>query len=416
MAKEKVINLPEIVGGSYGTFWRFKGRYVVCKGSRASKKSKTTALWHIYNMMKYPEANTLVVRKTERTLKDSCYADLQWAIHRLGVDEYWKTTVNPLEITYLPTGQKIIFRGFDDAMKLTSITVPKGVLCWCWVEEAYEIQKEADFDMLNESIRGEVPEGLFKRFTITFNPWSDKHWLKRRFFDVPDDENKLSMTTNYLCNEWLDENDRKLFEDMKEINPRRYRVAGLGDWGIVDGLIYDNWLEEEFDWHDISRQSGVKSVFGLDFGYTNDPTALFCGLIDQDTKDLWVFDELYEKGMSNERIYEEISRMGYAKEKIIADSAEPKSIDRLYNLGIRRIKRARKGKDSINNGIDYIQDFKIHIHPRCANFVTEISNYVWDEDKTGAKINRPIDDFNHLMDAMRYALEEFSRGSLVGFD
>lgn len=414
--KEKVINLPEIVGGSYGTFWRFKGRYAVCKGSRASKKSKTTALWHIYNMMKYPEANTLVVRKTERTLKDSCYADLQWAIHRLGVDDYWKTTVNPLEITYIPTGQKIIFRGFDDAMKLTSITVPKGVLCWCWVEEAYEIQKEADFDMLNESIRGEVPEGLFKRFTITFNPWSDKHWLKRRFFDVPDDENKLSMTTNYLCNEWLDENDRKLFEDMKEINPRRYRVAGLGDWGIVDGLIYDNWLEEEFDWHDISRQSGVKSVFGLDFGYTNDPTALFCGLIDRDTKDLWVFDELYEKGMSNERIYEEISRMGYAKEKIIADSAEPKSIDRLYNLGIRRIKRARKGKDSINNGIDYIQDFKIHIHPRCANFVTEISNYVWDEDKTGAKINRPIDDFNHLMDAMRYALEEFSRGSLVGFD
>ena len=417
MAQEKkVISLPEIVGGSYGSFWRFKGRYVVCKGSRASKKSKTTALWHIYNMMKYPEANTLVVRKTERTLKDSCYADLQWAIHRLGVDEYWKTTVNPLEITYLPTGQKIIFRGFDDAMKLTSITVPKGVLCWCWVEEAYEIQKEADFDMLNESIRGEVPEGLFKRFTITFNPWSDKHWLKRRFFDVPDDENKLSMTTNYLCNEWLDENDRKLFEDMKEINPRRYRVAGLGDWGIVDGLIYDNWLEEEFDWRDISRQSGVKSVFGLDFGYTNDPTALFCGLIDRDTKDLWVFDELYEKGMSNERIYEEISRMGYSKEKIIADSAEPKSIDRLYNLGIRRIKRARKGKDSINNGIDYITDFKIHIHPRCANFVTEISNYVWDEDKTGAKINRPIDDFNHLMDAMRYALEEFSRGSLVGFD
>lgn len=414
--KEKVINLPEIVGGAYGTFWRFKGRYAVCKGSRASKKSKTTALWHIYNMMKYPEANTLVVRKTERTLKDSCYADLQWAIHRLGVDEYWKTTVNPLEITYLPTGQKIIFRGFDDAMKLTSITVPKGVLCWCWVEEAYEIQKEADFDMLNESIRGEVPEGLFKRFTITFNPWSDKHWLKRRFFDVPDDENKLSMTTNYLCNEWLDENDRKLFEDMKEMNPRRYRVAGLGDWGIVDGLIYDNWLEEEFDWRDISRQSGVKSVFGLDFGYTNDPTALFCGLIDRDTKDLWVFDELYEKGMSNERIYEEISRMGYSKEKIIADSAEPKSIDRLYNLGIRRIKRARKGKDSINNGIDYITDFKIHIHPRCSNFVTEISNYVWDEDKTGAKINRPIDDFNHLMDAMRYALEEFSRGSLVGFD
>ncbi len=416
MVQKKEIYLPDIVGGSYGRFWNFKGRYCVCKGSRASKKSKTTALWHIYNMMLYPDSNTLVVRKTERTLKDSCYADLQWAIHRLGVDEYWKTTVNPLEITYIPTGQKIIFRGFDDAMKLTSITVPKGVLCWCWVEEAYEIQREADFDMLNESIRGEVPEGLFKRFTITFNPWSDKHWLKRRFFDVPDDENKLSMTTNYLCNEWLDDNDRKLFDEMKRINPRRYQVAGLGDWGIVDGLIYENWFEEDFNWREVSRQTGVKSVFGLDFGYTNDPTGFFCGLIDTETKDLWVFDELYQKGMSNEQIYEEIVHMGYSKEKIVADSAEPKSIDRLYNLGLRRIKRARKGKDSINNGIDFIQDFKIHIHPKCSNFMTEISNYVWDEDKTGAKINRPIDDFNHLMDAMRYALEEYSRGSLVGFD
>lgn len=414
--KKKEIYLPDIVGGSYGKFWNFKGRYCVCKGSRASKKSKTTALWHIYNMMRYPDSNTLVVRKTERTLKDSCYADLKWAIYRLGVEDYWKATVNPLEITYTPTGQKILFRGFDDAMKLTSITVDRGVLCWCWVEEAYEITREADFDMLNESIRGQVPEGLFKRFTITFNPWSDKHWLKRRFFDVPDDENKLSMTTNYLCNEWLDENDRKLFEEMKEINPRRYRVAGLGDWGIVDGLIYDNWVEEEFNWRDVSRQTGVKSVFGLDFGYTNDPTALFCGLIDTQTKDLWVFDELYQKGMSNEQIYEEVVHMGYSKEKITADSAEPKSIDRLYNLGLRRIKRARKGKDSINNGIDYIQDYKIHIHPKCSNFITEISNYIWDEDKTGAKINKPIDDFNHLMDAMRYALEDYSRGSLVGWD
>ena len=412
----KEVYLPDIVGGGYKEFWNFKGRFCVCKGSRGSKKSTTAALWHIWNMMKYPEANTLVVRKTERTIKDSCYSMLQWAINRLGVDQYWKTTINPMEITYLPTGQKILFRGFDDPLKLTSITVPKGVLCWVWIEEAYEIQNEADFDMLNESIRGDVPPGLFKRFTITFNPWSDKHWLKRRFFDVPNDENKLAMTTTYRCNEWLDDADRKVFEDMKLTNPRRWNVAANGEWGVIDGLVYDNWFEENFDWKDIARQSGVKTVFGLDFGYSNDETAFFCGLIDPETKDLWVFDELYEKGMSNERIYEEISRKGYSKEKIIADSAEPKSIDRLYTLGLRRIKRARKGKDSIRNGIDYIQDFKIHIHPRCSNFATEISNYAWDEDKTGAKINRPIDDFNHLMDAMRYALEEFSRGSLVGFD
>ena len=125
---------------------------------------------------------------------------------------------------------------------------------------------------------------------------------------------------------------------------------------------------------------------------------------------------MYQKAMSNEMIYEEILKMGYVKERITADSAEPKSIDRLYDLGIKRIKKARKGKDSILNGIDFIQDFKIYIHPRCTNFLTEISNYTWDEDKFGNKVNKPIDDFNHLMDAMRYALEHLGRGSLVGFD
>lgn len=413
---KKEINIAEIVGGGYKEFWNSKSRYVVVKGSRGSKKSTTTALWTIYKMMQLKDTNTLVVRRTERTLKDSCYSMLKWAINRLGVDEYWKATVNPLEITYTPTGQKILFRGLDDSYKITSITVEKGYLTFLWLEEAYELMSENQFDLLNESLRGALPEGLFRRINITFNPWSDKHWLKRRFFDVPNDENKLAMTTTYKCNEWLDDADKKLFEEMKINNPRRYQVAGLGEWGVIDGLIYDNWFEEDFDWKEIARQQGVKTVFGLDFGYANDETALFCGLIDQDTKDLWVFDELYEKGLSNERIYEEISRMGYSKEKIIADSAEPKSIDRLYTLGLRRIKRARKGKDSIINGIDYIQDFKIHIHPRCSNFLTEISNYAWAEDKTGVKINKPIDDFNHLMDAMRYSLEEFSRGSLIGFD
>ena len=137
---------------------------------------------------------------------------------------------------------------------------------------------------------------------------------------------------------------------------------------------------------------------------------------DLNKKIIYVFDEMYKKGMSNEMIYKEITSMGYRKEKIRADSAEPKSIDRLRELGIDNIQGARKGKDSVNNGIDYIQDFKIIIHPRCVNFITEISNYTWDKDKFGKKINKPIDDFNHLMDAMRYALENFSKGDLFSFD
>ena len=418
MKNKQVIRLPEVVGKGYKEFWQWHGRYLVCKGSRASKKSCTAALRFIVNLIKYPQSNLLVVRKTYRTIKDSCYTQLKWAIHRLNLDAYFDTKESPLEITYRPTGQKIYFRGLDDPLKVTSIAVDKGYLCWLWIEEAYEIGNEADFNMLDESIRGAIPEesGLFKQIVITLNPWNEHHWIKKRFFDTEDDQT-LALTTNYLCNEFLDEADKKVFEFMKKNNPRRYRVAGLGEWGIVDGLIFENWEEKAFDINKIRGQQGIKSVFGLDFGYTNDPTALFCGLIDQNNKILYVFDEMYQNGMSNEKIAEKVISMGYGKEKIRADSAEPKSIDRLYDLGLHRITRARKGKDSINNGIDYLQDYKILIHPRCTNFITEISNYTWDEDtKTGRKLNKPIDDFNHLMDAMRYAIEDYTMGDLVGFD
>ena len=403
------IYLPDVVGKGYKEYWNFKGRYRVCKGSRASKKSKTTALWYIYNIMKYKNANLLVVRKTYRTLKDSCYTELKWAIHRLGVDAFFIFTQAPLEITYIPTGQKIYFRGLDDPLKVTSITVDVGSLCWLWIEEAYEINSEADFDMLNESIRGEVQDGLFKQVTLTFNPWNDRHWLKRKFFDNPD-KDTLAMTTNYTCNEWLDEADLQVFETMKEKNPRRYQVAGLGNWGIVDGLVYENWKEQEFNVEDV-RSAATTSVFGLDFGYTNDPSALFCGILDLKAKKLWVFDEMYEKGLSNRDIYNNINRMGFVKEQIIADCAEPKSIDELKYYGLRRIQGAKKGKDSINNGIQWIQELEIIIHPRCVNFLTEIGNYQWDEDKFGNKVNKPIDCFNHLMDAMRYALEKYITGN-----
>lgn len=406
--KTKKIYLPEKVGKGYKQFWDFKGRYLVCKGSRASKKSKTTALKIIYRMMQpqYREANAIVFRKTYRTLKDSCFSDLRWAIHRFEVDDFWETRLSPLEITYKPTGQKILFRGLDDPLKVTSISVDKGYLCWAWLEEAYELLKEEDFDMIDESIRGAIPDPLYKQWIITFNPWNEKHWIKRRFFDRQDD-NILAMTTNYKCNEWLDASDLKLFEDMRLHNPRRYRVAGLGDWGIVEGLIYENWIERSFTLDDIRH---CQTISGLDFGYTNDPTAFLIGFIDQDAKKLYIWDEIYKKGLTNRMIYQEIQDAGYAKEKITADSAEPKSIDELRELGLR-VHGARKGRDSINNGIQYIQDYQIIVHPRCVNFLTEINNYTWDSDKFGDRINVPIDDFNHLMDALRYAVSDLQKGA-----
>lgn len=400
-----IVHLPSIVGKHYGEFWRFKGRYKAVKGSRASKKSSTQSLKVITEIIENPNINWLVVRKVERTLRDSCYAQLKWAIHRLKVDNFFKCSTSPLEITYKPTGQKILFRGLDDPLKVTSITVEVGSLCRLWIEEAYEITSEDAFDRLDESIRGQLPKGMYHQVVLTFNPWSDRHWLKKRFFDEPS-KNVLAMTTNYMCNEFLSEVDLVLFEEMKK-NPRRYRTAGLGEWGIVEGLVYENWEERVFDVHEISIRPSVRSAFGMDFGYVNDPSTLFCGLVDTVAREIYVFDEMYEKGMSNEDIKDRVSEMGYSKERIKADSAEPKSIAYLRKAGLTRIRAAKKGPDSIRAGISIIQDYKIIIHPRCVNFITEISNYTWDKDKFDNAINKPIDDFNHLMDAMRYAMEEF---------
>lgn len=409
MTSRKTVNrrsLSAFVGGGYGAFWHFKGRYRVCKGSRASKKSKTTALWYAawLNKKGYEGANLVVFRKTYRTLKDSCFTDLKWALDRLGVINDWAVNLSPLEMTRKSTGQKILFRGLDDPLKVASITVSHGSLCWAWLEEAYEVMDEADFDMLDETIRGECQAPLFKQWTITFNPWNERHWLKNRFFDVSD-EDTLAITTNYMCNEWLDDSDRKMFEEMKTRNPKRYQVAGLGAWGIVEGLVYENWREEAFT---LSQIGEARIRCGLDFGYTQDPSAFFVGFIDTENRKLWVWDELYQKGMSNRHIFKHITMMGYGKERITADSAEPKSIDELKKYGLRA-RGARKGKDSINNGIQFLQDYEMIIHPRCVNFLTEISNYSWSKDRFGKSINVPIDDFNHLMDAMRYAVEDLTR-------
>jgi phage terminase large subunit len=364
--------------------------------------------------MRYSGSNLLVIRKVYSTLKESCFTELKWAIDALGVGAWWKIKESPLAMEYTPTGQKIIFKGLDKPQKITSITVKTGHLCWCWIEEAFEITREDDFDTLDESIRGKVKPPLFKQTTITFNPWNERHWLKKRFFDNPSPY-VFTKTTNFLQNEWLDEADLAKFETMRLTNPRRYQVAGLGNWGISEGVIYENWQELFFNPAEINTRSGVKSAFGLDFGYTNDPSALFCGLIDTKNREIYVFDELYKKALTNRQIYEEIKNLGYAKERIIADSAEPKSIDELYGYGLQNIRAARKGQDSVNNGIQFIQGYKIFVHPKCINFLTEISNYAWDTSKTGQKLNRPLHDFSHLMDAMRYALEEFSAGEKFSF-
>lgn len=358
--------------------------------------------------MKYPESNLLVVRQIMNTHRDSTFAQLKWAQERLGVSHLWRNTVSPMEMVFLPTGQKIIFRGFDDVLKLASATVPSGFLNFVWIEEAFEIASEADFDKLDLSVpRGVIKPPLYKQTTLTFNPWSDTHWLKKRFFDreCPD---VSCFSTNYLINEFLDDTDRSVFERMKKTNRRKYEVAGLGNWGISEGLVYENWSVGKKKIPDDERYRW-KNFFGLDYGYSNDPTGFVGFAADPLDKELYIFCEFCRTRMLNCDIAEEIKRLGFAKERIRADCAEPKSNDDLRRLGISRIMPSVKGRDSILNGIAAISEYRITVHPDCVNMIRELSSYVYDDraNENGKKM--PKDSDNHLCDAMRYAFEDVKR-------
>lgn len=419
-------SLPKLIGKGYKQFWNHKGRYRVLKGGRGSKKSTTASFWFPYNMMKYWHSYglkpcTLVIRRYYNTHRDSTFAQLKWAINRMDVSHLWKATKSPLELTYIPSGQKIMFRGLDDPQSITSITVEDGELCWVWWEEAFQITMEDDFNKVDMSIRGEMPAPLFKQHTLTFNPWSEKIWLKKAFFDkvgtdgLSKDGDILAVTKNYDCNEFLGDDDRRIFEKMKEENPRRYSIEGEGNWGIAEGLVFENWQELEFDVEYMKRQLDrednpkYRQLQGLDFGYTNDPTAFIALLADEKEKKLFIYDEVSKTHMKNKDIYSTLKYKGFERARICADSEDPRTIDELKDLGLYRMFGAKKGRGSVKAGIQKLQDYKIYVHPSCVNTIVELSNYVWATDKdTGKPSTDPIDEYNHLMDALRYATEELN--------
>lgn len=433
MSVQTNIYLPDIVGGGYGDFWRFKGRYRVCKGSRASKKSKTTALNIIYRMMQYPEANTLVVRQVFNTLRDSCYSDLKWAAQRLGVMHLWEFIKSPLGATYKPTGQQIFFRGLDDAYKIASISVPVGYLCWLWLEEAFEVENEDDFNMLDESIRGEIPDYLFKQITVTFNPWYESHWLKKRFFDAPPSPDIMAKTTNYMCNEWLDAADMRMFEDMKERNPKRYKVAGLGDWGIEGGAVFEEFINDESNYY-TRKNTHVIAPFEIptswniyrsfDFGYAK-PFSCAWWAVDYDGR-LYRILELYgcvanepDTGVkwSPDEIFKEIRRIEdehrWLAGKKIYGVADPAIWDASHGESIAET--AEKYRVYFEQGdnkrlagwmqVHYRLQFDsegipmMYIFSNCKGFIRTIPVLMYDENKP-EDVNTKQED--HIADEVRY--------------
>lgn len=402
------VDIPELVGGGYGKFWRSKNFYRVVKGSRGSKKSKTTVLNYVVRLLKYPWANLLVIRRFSNTNKQSTYTDFKWACNQLKVAHLFKFNESLPEITVKKTGQKILFRGLDDPLKITSITVDVGILSWLWVEEAYQIESEDKFSTVVESIRGSVSDPtFFKQITLTFNPWNERHWLKRVFFDEETRRSDtLALTTTYRCNEWLDEIDRQRYEDLYVTNPRRARIVCDGEWGVAEGLVFENTRVEEFDIQK-TVQRVKETTAGMDFGFTQDPTTLICVAVDFENKRLYLYNEHYQKAMLTDDIVKMLKDKGMQRSYISADSAEKRLIAEIRSKGIDGIVPSLKGKGSIMQGIQFMQGFEIIIHPSCEHTIEEFNTYTFKQDKEGNWLNEPIDANNHIIDAVRYSLERY---------
>lgn len=406
MPKIKVNISYDYFNEKYIPYINRKERYQVYYGGAGSGKSHFLATSLVMKLFQKKQT-LLIVRQTFSSIRDSVFAEIIAALSRMSLLPYVKISKATLGIQF-PNGSRIIFKGADDENKLLSISGIDLV----WVEEASEITKDL-FNQLELRLRGGSDKKLFY---LSFNPISAMHWLKEEFFDNPKDDSLVCHTT-YLDNRFLDDEYIANLLDMKERNPQKYEVYALGKWGTTGKKVYENWSVQHFDYHTLIQENHrAKAIFGMDFGYVTDATTLVCSLLDLENRKLYIFDEMYEHGLLNNQIAEQVKAKGYAKEIITADSAEQKSIAELKGYGLSRIKPARKGPDSIMNGIQFLQQFEIIVHPTCIHTIDELENYAFRKDKaTGKYINKPEDNNNHILDALRYSLEAFSKRSGVSF-
>lgn len=376
-----------------------QSRYEIAYGGAGSGKSHIVARKYLYRLLKekHVNHNILIIRKVDRTIKRSVFTLFRNIISRWGLNDEFDVNLTDKTIIYKANKSQIMFSGLDDVEKLKSI---EGVTS-IWCEEATELNQE-DFEQLDLRLRGDF--GCLKQITLTLNPISEQHWIKRIFFDDPI-KSVFTLKTTYLDNAFIDDEYKMVMENKKKTNPRYYNIYALGNWGTAEGLVFNN-VECRLIRED--ELTGLECVQGLDFGYTNDPTAFNQTYIDHQNKTVYVFDGFYEKGMSNEAIANKIKSMQAHKRLVIADSSEPKSIDYIASKQVK-IKGAMKGKDSINAGIDFLLEYKIIVNAHLVEFMTEFDNYCWAVDKDGKQTNKPVDDFNHFIDSLRYACERFMR-------
>lgn len=394
---------------------RSRKRYIAMKGSAGSGKSVDTAQNYILRLMKDKGRNLLCVRKSDITNRDSTYAELTGAIYRIfgqDAERYWTIKQSPLMLTCC-NGNQIIFRGVNDEKqreKLKSITFQKGKLTDVWIEEATEIT-QSDFEIIDDRLRGELPDGQFYQIRMTFNPVNKNHWIKKVFFDRPD-KNVLTHHSTYLQNRFIDAAYKERMMRRKEVDPEGYQIYGLGEWGEIGGLILHNWQIEDISTN-INDYDDV--AIGQDFGFNHANAVLLLGTRDDD---IYILDEVYVHERETSEIIPLVQNKGFPTNRAMwCDSAEPDRIKMWQSAGYRAqaVTKEQSEKKYQTAQIDWLKGVvsdskvikrRIFVHPQCVNTIKELQQWKWKKDeRTGEYLDEPVPVMDDAMAALRYGVE-----------
>lgn len=376
----------------------FTKRYEVYYGGAGSGKSYFVAQKLVIKALT-DRRKVLVLRKVGRTVKNSVFQLILDTLDLFHIKDKCKINKTDFSIE-LPNGSIFLCSGLDDPEKIKSI----AGLTDAWLEEATEFTQD-DFNQIDLRIRD--PLAKDQQLILSFNPVSKASWCYLQFFaenpELDEFRSKVEIVkSNYTNNPHLPQAYVDSLLLLKATNPVYYGIYALGDFGSLDKLVYSNWQKFEFNKEDIKGDL----IIGLDFGYTNDPTALVAAIVNAEENRIYVFKEWGGTGLLNDDIAKNIIDFGFAKSIIKADSAEQKSIDEIKRAGVLRISPCTKGQGSILQGIQKLQQYELIIHPDCKEILNELQNYAWEKDKqTNEYINKPIDKYNHYLDALRYALQ-----------
>jgi len=401
------VNIPKSAfNTTYLPYIENQARVQIFFGGASSGKSKfVIGQRTVYNLLQGGH-NYLICRQTKTSIRGSVATEIQKVIEEWGLHDLFSVNKTDGTVT-CENGYQAVFAGLDDVEKLKSITFKKGVLTDIIVEEATETQKNSIKQLMKRQ-RGKVADGIKKTITLLFNPIMKTHWIFSEYFSSlgwADDQKEYTsekltiLKTTYKDNRFLEQED---IDDLENETDDYFKnVYTLGNWGVLGDVIFTNWRIEDL--------SGMQDQFtnrrnGLDFGFSSDPAAMPVTHYDKTRKTIYIFRELYETGLTNDILASRITEL-IGDDRVVCDSAEPKSIQELTNHGVRAA-GAKKGKDSVTFGIDWLKQQTIIVDKACVNTQNELSQYHWKKDAGGNSLKIPVDKNNHLIDALRYAYED----------